>query len=413
MNEKGKKYACIILLIAFIAVLFPTVQADPSLYVSSYELTPAILFPGDTGLLTITITNGESTATHTDSDYINGVVVDSKLKTMGAIIENIYLSSDGDGNRVVRGSGYYEDVAELAPGASITVELPIIAEEKIAEGIYTPMLHIDLQDDDYHDVTYPIVVKVSNESMDLIQYSVPSSISSIGSTDLSFTLINNRGNDLNSIVITPSESEDFEVTPHKQFFSTITASSTEDVTFSLIPKTTGETLLSLQCEYKNGDNKYTKMYDFPINLSSFYEVVPIIYSMPKTITKGETAEIRLKIYNAKNEGISSVSICPVTDAEVIPSEYFIGSMDADDLYAVTFDISAGELSANKTYPIEYQITFKQDNNLYTTTPVTSSFFVEDYKATNGATFIIGFAVLLLVILLVIVLFYYRRKRRRS
>jgi hypothetical protein len=410
MKRKITRFGCIIMLLCLISTFIPLGQANPSIYISSYSLIPEILHPGDVGLLRITISNGETTSTKTDTDYINSLPVDQTTKTVGAIIENVYITSDGDGSYDVKASEHYEDPVEIAPGSSITFEFTIRAEDNISNGIYTPIVHIKLESSSYHDVKVPITITVSDETIDVIPQNIPSSISTIGATDLSFLLVNNRNNDITNIQIIPDQTNHSYFMPSKQFVSSLSALETETVHFSLIPKNTGEYMFSLNCTYKNGENTHYKRFSIPLNLSSFYEVYPIIYSSPETIEKGETKEIRLKIYNAKNDEINAVRIKPITEAQITPNEYFIGSMDADDLYAVTFDLSTGNLSENQTYPISYEITFKQDNNVYSNIPVTTSVTVQSIEKSNGTEYIIAIIGFIILVGILFIVFYLRRKR---
>jgi hypothetical protein len=413
MNNKIGLMGCILLLLCLIFCAIPHIQANPSLYVSQYSINPEVLHPGDTGLLSITITNGETTATNTDINYDNSLPVDQTTDSIGAVIENVYVSPDGDGSYVVKASERYKNPVEIAPGSSITFDFTIKAEPNISSGIYTPVVNIDLESDFYHDVKVPVTIKVNNDTIDLIPQDFPSSISTIGETDISFIFINNRENDITNVMITPNESEHSVLTPSKQYIPTLAGLETETIYFSLIPKSTGKCNLSFNCTYKNGDNTHKRSFYFPINLSSFYEVYPIIYSSPETIKTGETKEIRLKIYNAKNEEINGVRIKPITKARISPDEYFIGQMDADDLYAVTFDISSGHLSANQSYPIAYEITFKQNNNIYTNTPVSSSITILPALKSNGIEYAIGIIILIIVLITIFIIFYLRKKRGRA
>ncbi len=411
MKKRIQQLGCMLLFICFISFFIPTTQANPSLYISSYALSPEILQPGDIGLLSITITNGETTATNTDTDYLNSLLIDQTIETIGAVIENIYITPDGDGNHVVKAIKNYEYPVEIAPGSSITIEFTIKAENNLSNGIYTPIVHVELEVDSFQDVSFPIAIKVNNDGIDLIPQEAPSSISIIGETDLSFQLINNRQNEITNINIIPEQTQDIEFNPSKAFISTLPSLETELIHFSIIPKTHENHTITVHCTYKNGDNIHEQDFSFPMNFSSFYEVYPIIYSSPEKIEIGETKEIRLKIYNAKNEEITGVRITPITEAQIVPNEYFIGSMDADDLYAVTFDISAENLEVNKTYPIAYQITFKQDNNIYTNTPITSSIIIEQAQSHNGIELIV--AGLFIVILVIFVLGFYVFKKKRG
>ena len=411
MKPITKKFGSILFLLCTLFFFSPGIQANPSLYISEYTLAPEVFHPGDTGILTVTITNGETTATKTQSDYINSLPVDQTTKTLGAIIENVYISEDGDGTYTIKSHENYPDLIEIAPGTSITLEFTLTAHQNITPGIYTPLVNIQLEDDDYHDVSFPILVKISDETIDIIPHEFPENISSIGATDLTFTLYNHRPNTITDITITPQQDNIFQMQPSKQQIKMLSAISSDQLTFSLIPKNTGNKTLTLTCQYKNGDNLHNETFDFPITLSTFHEVYPILYTSPETIHKGETEEIRLKIYNAKNKEISAVRITPKTDAKVTPNEYFIGSMDADDLYAVTFEINADQLKENNTYPIEYEITFKQDANIYATTPVVTQFTVASSNGQNGTEYIIGFSILILLLFVIIIYYFYRKKRR--
>ena len=131
MKRIIKKLGCLIILIGLSSILIPSIQANPSLYISSYSLNPEILHPGDTALLSITISNGETTATDTDADYYNNLLVDQTVDTIGAIIENVYITPDGDGDSFVKSSKNYKNPVEIAPGSSITLEFTIKAESNI------------------------------------------------------------------------------------------------------------------------------------------------------------------------------------------------------------------------------------------------------------------------------------------
>lgn len=411
MNKRINQLGCILLFICFISFFIPNTQANPSLYISSYTMSPEILQPGDTGLLTITITNGETTATNTDTDYLNSLLIDQTVETIGAVIENIYITPDGDGKQVVKASKNYEYPVEIAPGSSVTLDFTVLAEENLSNGIYTPVIHVDLESDSFQDVSFPIAIRVNDDTIDMISQVVPSSISIIGETDLSFLMVNNRQNEISNIQIIPEQKEDIEISPSKAYISRLSPLDHEAIHFSIIPKTQGNQTITFQCIYKNGENIHEQNFSFPMNFSSFYEVYPIIYYSPEVMKKGETKEIRLKIYNAKNEEITGVRITPVTKAQITPTEYFIGSMDADDLYAVTFDISAGNLEENESYPIAYQITFKQDNNIYSNIPITSSITVEAAESQNGIELIL--AGVFLIILIIISLGYFVLKKKRG
>jgi len=100
----------------------------------------------------------------------------------------------------------------------------------------------------------------------------------------------------------------------------------------------GQKNLSFNLSYKNGDNQHYETLDLPIEIIEVLDVSPILTNMPLTIKKGKSSRIGLEVYNAKTETITGVIITPITNATVIPSQYFIGSMDPDDVFSASFDI---------------------------------------------------------------------------
>ena len=50
---------------ALVSLCLPTVQASPAVMISQYQLSPEILMPGDTAMLTLQVRNGETVATQT------------------------------------------------------------------------------------------------------------------------------------------------------------------------------------------------------------------------------------------------------------------------------------------------------------------------------------------------------------
>ena len=93
----------IVILSAFIilsCICLPIVSADPAIIISSYSMSPSVLYPGDEALLTITVYNAETTATHTSAAATS--TSSSTTDMVGADIENVWINSeyDSEGKRV-------------------------------------------------------------------------------------------------------------------------------------------------------------------------------------------------------------------------------------------------------------------------------------------------------------------------
>jgi hypothetical protein len=399
--------------------------ADPSLMVTSYTLEPEILLPGDEAVLTVTITNTESTATESTTEVFgNSQTTTTEMIT--ATIENIWMSSDGDGDYLVSARNTFADIGDIAPGASITVSFAISAHKNISEGLYFPSININVED--YQDVKYPFPVRIDNMSLSILQKDVPSKISIGGATDISFNVVNKRKNTVDSITISSDENSDLDFYPNGIFISELDPGQSEEVALSVNPSELGQKILSLNLSYYNGNNLHYETYDIPIEIIEVLDVAPIFTNIPLSIKKGKSARIGLEVYNAKTESITGVIITPITDAMIIPSQYFIGSMDPDDVFSASFDIYSDMLD-NRNHTIKFKVSYKQGNEYYETPSITHSFKITSGEGTSyqsstndntdplnefgGDFFNMCIIIIALIIIIIIVIILWRWKKGRN
>jgi hypothetical protein len=359
-----------------ITVLNPTIAAAPSIIVTTYEMFPGELIPGERGILTLTIQNTETQATTTET-YGDATSSITTVENNGVVIDRIWIKPDSDhtGNKIKSTAGIlgYNDLGNIAPGASFKISFEIIAEENITEGYYFPEVGIDLKDDKYEDITFPIKLRVSNETVDLVSTNVPSKISVDGSTDISLSIVNKRNNNVDGVIIS-LDNNDLNFYPESIFVGMIESGKSEDIIFSINPSEMGKKNLSLNLSFKNGDNQHYKTYNIPIEVIDVLDVAPIFTNMPLSIKKGNPARIGLEVYNAKTESITGVIITPITDATVIPSQYFIGAMDPDDVFSASFDIYTDMLDYGN-HTIKFKVSFKQGSEYYETPSISHLFKV--------------------------------------
>ena len=320
MRNKCLPVLVIICILAAFFFFLPSVSADPAVMIYSYTLSPEVFMPGDSGVLTLIVKNAETTATyaHTSTSGTTSTVVTDNI---GATISNIWISSANDGNgKYVKAKLNYEDVGYLTPTNSIMIEFEIIADANITEGLYFPKVRVDVEETNFEDVTYPVKVKVSNSTVDLIGTDVPSKISVSGSTDITLTAINNRGASVDAVIVTPDEIDGVEFVQDSVFVGELESYSSQDATFSIIPSETGVKNLSFVISFKNGNNTHINTLVFPIEVIETLDVAPVLYSIPSTIGQGSTSKVRLEVYNAKTESISGVIVTPVTDVIISNKE---------------------------------------------------------------------------------------------
>ena len=412
-----KKLSVLLLITSFllsIIFLCPSINADPAVIISDYEINPSVFLPGDSGLLTLTLYNAETSATYT-SATVQGSTTNTYVEMNGAVIKNIWILSARDGDKKIRADLNYEDVGVLAPGSSYDIQFEIFSENGISEGLYFPVVRVDLESSAHDDVSYPISIRVSNETVDLIQTDVPSQISLSGSTEITFTVVNNIESTVESVHIVPEEIQGIEITPNSYFVGSMDAYSSEDITFSVIPRDKGIKNLTFDVNFNNGYNAHNNSITFPIEIVDSYDVEPVLFSYPSTISKGDSNRFRIEVYNAKTESISGVKVIPIYNEDIIitPTQYFIGSMDADDVFSASFNVDTDNLKVGENYSIAFKVLFKQNDNYYESPIVSSKFQVIDKTENQGSNLYLYIAVVIIIILIIIFYLFVYKKRRTS
>ena len=193
------------------------------------------------------------------------------------------------------------------------------------------------------------------------------------------------------------------------------AYSSEDITFSVIPRDKGIKNLTFDVNFNNGYNAHNNSITFPIEIVDSYDVEPVLFSYPSTISKGDSNRFRIEVYNAKTESISGVKVIPIYNEDIIitPTQYFIGSMDADDVFSASFNVDTDNLKVGENYSIAFKVLFKQNDNYYESPIVSSKFQVIDKTENQGSNLYLYIAVVIIIILIIIFYLFVYKKRRTS
>jgi hypothetical protein len=149
-------WMCLILLVA-IPYAADASTKDPTVAITDYQVTPAILLPGDQGTIMITLANtaGEASATEsTVQNGISGTTTTTTTKDMSVLVESVYLY--GQGIEVLEGN--FQQVGALGPGQSMTLTFLIRAPPQ--EGMFFPEVWIRIPEGT--SVQYPIPVNVNS-----------------------------------------------------------------------------------------------------------------------------------------------------------------------------------------------------------------------------------------------------------
>ncbi|MDD4253333.1 MAG: S-layer protein, partial [Methanoculleus horonobensis] len=136
--------ACFTGALLLILLLVPAVAAAPSVIVSNFTVTPAVLMPGDEGTIAVVLT---STAPSAAGSPINirldpgtGETNTSTETEENAYIESVLLASTD----VEVMTGSFQDIGEIGPGQSFPLTFRIRAPGE--EGIYFPEVWVSVRD---------------------------------------------------------------------------------------------------------------------------------------------------------------------------------------------------------------------------------------------------------------------------
>ncbi len=413
--RKSYHLVLVISILSLLLVFLPVASGEPAVMISDYTIDPEVLMPGDNATLLLNVYNSEIATKQTTTQTTEGNTVTTTVEKDNGKIRRIQISSAYDGDKEICASSYYDDVCIIAPGSTIPFVFRLSSDENMSQGWYFPKAKINLEEDSHQDVEYPIAIRISNSTVNLVPKEVPSKVSISGSTGITFSVVNNFEASIDSVTVEPIQIEDFDISPKSIFVGSVDSVSSQDVSFSANPGSIGNYNLSFILSYKNGDNDHSSVVDISIEVIESLDVAPVIYSVPSSVGKGENARIRLEIYNAKDEEISGVIVTPYnTELSVSPSQYFIGSMDSDDVFSASFEVDTSNLKIGENYSMDFKVSFKQGENYYETPFVNAAFSVSKPTEQINPMNTCYTAIIILVVLIVIfVLFFFYRKRRKE
>lgn len=140
---------------------------------------------------------------------------------------------------------------------------------------------------------------------------------------------------------------------------------TVDLTYNIeVAQNAGEGTKHLEFKVTGSSRSYSYNWDVPVKVDS--ASLRIIPSKSLTL-KNTTETIEFDIANVNHNTLYSVSIRPVAEGiEFSPAEYFIGSMDPDELFTIEFKARAASGNTSGTKDLTLLATYRNGHNQHTT-----------------------------------------------
>ena len=146
-----------IILFAVMVMVIPPVHADdaPTVTITDYRVSPAVMMPGSIGTVTVTVKNTASSASISEKSGVTTAGDFQVIKTtdINVNVQNIHL--EGNGIKVLTSD--YDQVGALGPGQSQPISFTVQAPDK--SGMYYPEVWIDTLG--ARSTKYPIPVNVN------------------------------------------------------------------------------------------------------------------------------------------------------------------------------------------------------------------------------------------------------------
>ncbi|MFZ2070555.1 MAG: hypothetical protein WAV32_02910 [Halobacteriota archaeon] len=342
-----------------VALLLLSVSAaageGPAVMITNYTVEPAVLMPGDTGTITVTIENMDTQSSETETTitgYSGDTTTTAITSAVSAEIKTIRLSSSGEIEWLQQGSRHseYYNVGSLGGGGSIKISLPIKADAYVPDGTYFTEVYIEVNNGE--NVRFPIPVKVAGSEVELIEKDIPSEISLNEPVGIEIIVVNNRPNSVHGVnVYARPLSTGLEFTPERIFIGDLGAYEKKAVNLSLQTQPVSTTKAAASDEtglkqfafwvnYKNGDNTHQNELESYIPVRSIADVKLILVNAPESVFSGDAAKIDFDVANAMTKDIKAVSVVPdaIEGVRILPSEYFIGDMEVGDVFSASFDV---------------------------------------------------------------------------
>jgi hypothetical protein len=345
-----------------------TSSATGQLQVTGTRLDPEVLMYGDTGTLTVDVTN---TASHSITVQ-RGTVTGN-----GAITVN-------DKN--------YAAVGDIGPGAKMSFTFTIKAGAP--DGIYYP--EFSLQYPEGTSLRYPVPVKIDSTGLVLSVLSQPDAYSA-GQKDLiTFSVGNPRQTSVSGVTLTGT-GPSITMSPATSFIGTIGSNSASTTTLNITPVAPSN--LTMQVQFTNGMNRHTQTLVVPVDFSESKTRADPVLSNIVIKQTNSTIDLTGDLTNAGLTPAKAVVVKPGKNVTPVDPymQYVVGSLQPDDFssFELTFNAEGAT-----SVPVIITYLDPDGNQFSKTVPVSLGGTSTTSTAQDSSLPILWVGILLLAVLVV-------------
>lgn len=386
----------ILVLILLFLLAAPVMASDPTVIISDYKVTPAVLLPGEEGIVSVTVKNTAETATFSQS-YSSGTAGSNSETTTSVDINAPIDSVTMVGNGVEVMGGAYNRVGELGPGQSIPLTFLIKAPEQ--PGVYFPEVWIRVTN--AKSLKFPIPVNVNSEvqiqkrPQITVEKQLPQSVIPGSDFNASVRIFNDGQLSASNIRVTVNSSTS-SITPRTPGTYNIGKlgqgeERTISMEFSTDKKTTqGINPITLAIDYQNPDGTSQRQLEtLGVRVRGQAKLdISQITTDPTRISKGDQFTLFIRVENTGTDDAKSVN-AKIDIALPGTKEAFIGKIEPNNDAPAPFN-----LQADRAGDIPYTLTIQYEDD-YGSRQEQQELHLNVYN-TNSTPLVIGVVIILVL-----------------
>jgi hypothetical protein len=314
-----------------------TDDAAARIAVTTMRMDPAVLMRGDTGILTVKITN-------TGDD--NVAIGRAKILSQEIAVLNEYT---------------YDVVGTIGGGNSM--EFTFSLKANVPDGMYYPVFYLDFRDSG--SLRQVVPVRVDNTSVRVTVLDAPDVFSAGNADEVTLSVGNPRPYNVTGVTVVPS-GEGITSTQSAVFLGALGPDEVRTVTFDVTPL--AATTLLFDVAYRNGMNEHHAGITLPVSIGTrSMEAEPVVNNM-KVVQEGGQYTVTGDVTNAGLKDAKSIVVTVGTPAQPLEPNrlYVIGALEPDDFSSFEVNFAAPGASS---VPLVIQYKDEKGNARETTVPV--------------------------------------------
>lgn len=307
-----------------------TTATGTQVAIESTTLNPGTFFTGDTGTLSVKVTNRGTSAVR--------------------IAKASVRSSDFD----FLNEKTYTTVGTLEAGSSR--ELTLTLRARAGDGVYYPEVQIDMGD--AGSIKYAVPIRVDNSPLQVSLVNAPSTYMLSQKNTVTVAVFNPRQSMVNGVVVRAAGAG-LNVSDTAAFIGSLGPDQSRNVTFSVTPA--GSTNLTLTVSYANGLSDRSTVLTVPMTTGDRSTAADPVVSDVEVTNSGGTYTVTGDVTNA---GINDARVVVVTvGSPAQPTDpnrlYVVGSLESDDFASFELTFRASGVS---TVPLLVQYKDEEGNS---------------------------------------------------